>query len=66
MTPEQFRKWKIVPTVTLLGYCYLVFTVTNWFMLLESPTAIQQAFVTLVWGGALLWIKFFKGGKSED
>ena len=50
MTPELFNRWRVVPRIALALFIYLVWHVSEWFMMLEAPTTEQSAFVALVVG----------------
>jgi hypothetical protein len=47
---EVIDAYRVVPRLLLLGYGYLVWHVTTWFMSLPEPTTQQAALVTAVVG----------------
>ena len=49
---EAFDAWRIVPRLVLMGYGWIVWTVTAWFIGLEDPSGTQMGFASTVWGAA--------------
>ena len=50
MTVETFLKWKILPRLMMLVSTIMSWRCAEWFMALDSPTASQSAFVSVVMG----------------
>lgn len=49
---EIVDAFRLVPRVMLIGYGWIVWDVTMWFMALQDPSAAQMGFVSTVWGAA--------------
>ena len=47
---EQFLKWKILPRCMMLASTVMSWRCAEWFMELDTPTAAQSAFVSVVMG----------------
>jgi len=50
ITVEQFLAWKILPRFMMLASTVMSWRCAEWFMSLDSPTASQSAFVSVVMG----------------
>tara|TARA_A100000172_G_C2954801_1_gene80349 strand:+ start:29 stop:286 length:258 start_codon:yes stop_codon:yes gene_type:complete len=50
VTVEQFLKWKILPRLMMLASTVMSWRCAEWFMSLDTPTASQSAFVSVVMG----------------
>lgn len=49
----DFNAWRVFPRIFFSLYCYLVYEVTVWYMMLPTPTTQQAALMTTVVGGAV-------------
>jgi len=47
---ELLNKYRVVPRILILGYSWLLYEVSFWFMALALPTSTQAAFVSTVVG----------------
>ena len=50
ITVEQFLAWKILPRCMMLASTVMSGRCAEWFMELDTPTAAQSAFVSVVMG----------------
>ena len=50
MNVETFLKWKILPRFMMLASTIMSWRCAEWFMDLDTPTASQSAFVSVVMG----------------
>ena len=50
VTMERFLKWRILPRGMMLAMTLMSYQVVQWFMELDTPTAAQSAFVSVVMG----------------
>ena len=50
MSVETFLKWKILPRFMMLASTVMSWRCAEWFMDLDTPTAAQSAFVSVVMG----------------
>ena len=50
MNVETFLRWKILPRLMMLASTVMYWRCAEWFMELDSPTAAQSAFVSVVMG----------------
>jgi hypothetical protein len=64
---EAFDAWRLVPRAVLIGYGWIVWTVTYWFMELPDPTGTQMGFASTVWGAAgMITGWYFSTGRKWD
>ena len=60
---------RIVPRLLMLFYMYLVWRVSDWFIMLPDPTANQAAFATGIISAGALWFGIYVGtgsGKTKN
>jgi len=50
MNVDTFLRWKILPRLMMLASTVMSWRCAEWFMGLDSPTAAQSAFVSVVMG----------------
>lgn len=50
MTVDKFLEWKILPRFMMLVSTAMSWRCAEWFMAIETPTASQSAFVSVVMG----------------
>jgi len=49
---KTLNNYRIVPRILVAGYSYLMYEVSNWFMLLVDPTGTQATFVSVLVGAS--------------
>jgi hypothetical protein len=64
---EAFDAWRAVPRAVLIGYGWIVWEVTQWFMALIDPSATQMGFASTVWGaGGIITGWYMSTGRRWD
>jgi len=64
---QQLNALRVIPRLLILGYSWLVYEVSFWFMALIAPTNTQAAFVsTLVGVSAALFGLYANSGNKND
>lgn len=64
---EAFDTWRVVPRALVVGYCWMLVQVSQWFMALPDPTSAQAAFVsTIVGAAAAIFGLYTNSGKKRD
>ena len=47
---QTLNNYRVVPRLLVLGYAWLMYDVSYWFMVLQDPTGTQAAFVSTLVG----------------
>tara|TARA_R100000951_G_scaffold57253_1_gene48106 strand:+ start:278 stop:487 length:210 start_codon:yes stop_codon:yes gene_type:complete len=63
---EQFLAWKILPRFMMLMSTLMSWRCAEWFMALETPTAAQSAFVSVVMGVLTAVFGIWMGHEHKD
>ena len=64
---QQFNEFRVIPRLLILGYSWLLYEVSFWFMALIAPTNTQAAFVsTLVGASAAIFGLYANSGNKND
>jgi len=56
---EIVDAFRIIPRIILIGYVYMLYSSTVWFMNLPDPSGSQSAFVATLWGAAAAITGFY-------
>lgn len=56
---ELIDAYRLVPRLMLLGYGYMIYTTSTWFMSLDTPLGTQSTFIGIVWGAAAAITGFY-------
>lgn len=65
LTADFINDLRILPRVIVIGYMWVFWDTSQWFMGLEDPTGTQAAFVsTIVGAGAGFFGLYIRGGKE--
>ena len=59
--PYWFDRLRLFPRAFISVYIYLLYDVTEWFMLLEDPNNAQAGFVSVVVGAGAAWFGLYTG-----
>lgn len=49
---ELIDAYRLIPRLLLIGYAYMLYSTTVWFMSLQEPLGSQSAVIATVWGAA--------------
>ena len=66
MNVETFLKWKILPRLMMLASTVMSWRCAEWFMGLDTPTASQSAFVSVIVGAGAAWFGLYVGGTRQS
>ena len=62
---ETLNNYRIIPRILILGYSWLLYDVSMWFMTLDDPTGTQAAFVsTMIGASAAVFGLYTNSGNS--
>ena len=62
---DIINKLRIVPRLLMLGYGFIFYEITHWFMNIPDPTAPQSAFVATVVGSAAAFFGLYVGSGNK-
>ena len=62
---EGFDKWRVFPRLLITLYGVAFYRTTEWFMLLQDPSAAQSAFVSVIVGAGAAWVGLYVGGSKQ-
>ena len=65
VTFERISKWKLLPRFMMLVMTLMSWRCAEWFMNLDSPTAAQSAFVSVVMGAMTGAFGIWMGGENK-
>ena len=65
VTFERISKWKLMPRFMMLVMTLMSWRCAEWFMNLDSPTAAQSAFVSVVMGAMTGAFGIWMGGENK-
>ena len=64
---EVIDAYRVIPRLLLIGYAYMLYSTTTWFMSLQDPLGTQSAFIATVWGTAAAITGFYNAtGRKWD
>jgi hypothetical protein len=64
---EVVDAWRVIPRAIMIGYGWIIYNVTEWFLLLPDPTGTQMGFASTIWGAAgILTGWYFSTGRKWD
>ena len=64
LAPEYFSRWRLFPRAFISMYIYLLYDVTNWFMLLPEPNSQQAGLVSVLVGSGAAWFGLYVNSNS--
>lgn len=64
--PYWFDKLRIFPRAFISMYIYLVYIVTEWFMMLPDPSNAQAGLVSVIVGAGAAWFGLYVNSSSKD
>jgi len=65
--PYWFDRLRLFPRAFISVYIYLLYDVTEWFMLLEDPNMAQAGLVSVIVGAGAAWFGLYvNSGKSDQ
>jgi|TARA_B110000908_G_scaffold3975_1_gene5192 hypothetical protein len=65
--PYWFDRLRLFPRAFISVYIYLLYDVTEWFMLLEEPNMAQAGLVSVIVGAGAAWFGLYvNSGKSDQ
>jgi hypothetical protein len=64
--PYWFDRLRIFPRLFITTYIYLLYEVTQWFMLLSDPSTQQAGLVSVVYGAGAAWFGLYMNGDKRD
>ena len=50
LAPEYFSRWRLFPRAFISMYIYLLYDVSQWFMVLKDPNMAQAGLVSVIVG----------------
>jgi hypothetical protein len=63
--PYWFDKLRLFPRLFISTYIYLLYDVTQWFMLLLDPTTQQAGLVSVVYGAGAAWFGLYMNSDKK-
>ena len=64
--PYWFDQLRVFPRVFISVYIYLLYDVTEWFMLLEDPNLAQSGLVSVIVGAGAAWFGLYVNSSSAS
>ena len=64
--PYWFDRLRLFPRAFITMYIYILYKVTDWFMLLEEPNMAQAGLVSVVVGAGAAWFGLYVNSTSEN
>ena len=64
--PYWFDRLRLFPRAFITMYIYILYEVTNWFMLLPEPNMAQAGLVSVVVGAGAAWFGLYVNSTSEN
>ena len=64
--PYWFDRLRLFPRAFITMYIYILYKVTDWFMLLEDPNMAQAGLVSVVVGAGAAWFGLYVNSTSEN
>ena len=64
---KTLNNYRLIPRILILGYSWLLYDVSLWFMSLSDPSGTQAAFVsTMVGASAAFFGLYTRSGNGND
>ena len=54
-------KFRVIPRLVMLAYCWAFYSSVSWFMLLSAPTNAQAAFISTIVGAGAAFFGLYVG-----